>query len=99
MKKILSLGLLLASVAFTGTIASAQSYSPQRDRYDQNDRNWRDNDRNDRNWNNNNRRVRVVTQTRIVRQGRRTYRETIQIKYLPNGRTQTKVINRVRIDR
>ena len=99
MKKILSLGLLLASVAFTGTIASAQSYNPQRDRYDQNDRSRRDNDRNDRNWNNNNRRVRVVTQTRIVRQGRRTFRETIQIKYLPNGRTQTKVISRVRIDR
>ena len=101
MKKILSLGLLLASIAFTGTFASAQSYnSSQQDRYN-NDRNQRDNDRrddrNDRNWNN--RRVRITTQTRIVRQGRRTFRETIEIKRFPNGRTQTRVISRVRIDR
>ncbi len=45
----------------------------------------------------NNNRTRVVNQTRIVRVGRQRYRETIQIRYLPNGRTQTRVINRVRI--
>lgn len=44
-----------------------------------------------------NSRVRVVTQTRIVRLGRRVYRETYQIRYLPNGRTQTRLISRVRI--
>lgn len=38
--------------------------------------------------------VRVVTTTRIV--GR--YRETIQTRYLPNGRTVTRVISRVRIN-
>jgi hypothetical protein len=43
------------------------------------------------------RRQRVVTQTRDVRRGRNWYRETYQITYLPNGRTQTRVINRVRI--
>lgn len=48
-----------------------------------------------RNWRN--RRVRVVTTTRIVRVGRQRYRETIQTRYLPNGRTQTRVISRVRI--
>ena len=42
-------------------------------------------------------RVRVVNRTRIVRIGRRLYRETIQIRYLPNGRTTTRVISRVRI--
>jgi hypothetical protein len=41
-----------------------------------------------------NRRVRVVTTTRIV--GR--YRETIQTRYLPNGRTVTRVISRVRVN-
>jgi hypothetical protein len=92
MKKILSLSLLLASMLFTATFASAQTYGPQQDRYNQ-DRNWR-NDRNDRY---NRRGVRVVTRTRIVRQGWRTYRETIQIRYLPNGRTTTRVISRVRI--
>lgn len=44
-----------------------------------------------------NRRVRVVTSTRIVRQGRRTYRETIQTRYQANGRVTTRVISRVRI--
>ena len=47
----------------------------------------------------NNRRVRVVNQTRIVRVGRQRFRETIQIRYLPNGRTQTRVISRVRVGR
>jgi hypothetical protein len=38
-----------------------------------------------------------VTQTRLVRVGRRTFRETYQITYLPNGRTQTRLISRVRV--
>ena len=42
-------------------------------------------------------RVRVVTSTRIVREGRTRYRETIRTTYFPNGRTRTEVINRVRI--
>ena len=41
-----------------------------------------------------NRRVRVVTTTRIV--GR--YRETIQTRYFPNGRTVTRVISRVMVN-
>ena len=94
MKKIITLSLLLASFAFTATFASAQTYNPQRDdRYDQNRR---DDRRNDRNWRNI-RGVRITTQTRIVRQGFRTYRETIQIKRFPNGRVTTKVISRTRI--
>jgi len=42
-------------------------------------------------------RVRVVTRTRFVRVGRRLYRETYQIRYLPNGRTTTRIISRVRV--
>lgn len=61
--------------------------SPQR--YEQ--RRWNQRQR----WNR--RGVRVVNRTRIVRRGYRTYRETIQTRYLPNGRTQTRVISRVRI--
>lgn len=44
-----------------------------------------------------NRRVRVVNRTRLVRVGRRVYRETYQIRYFPNGRTQTRLISRVRV--
>ena len=47
-----------------------------------------------RRWTN---RRRVVTRTRIVRSGFRTYRETIRTTYLPNGRTTTRVIRRVRV--
>ena len=42
-------------------------------------------------------RARVVTQSRLVRVGRRVYRETYQIRYLPNGRTQTRLVSRVRV--
>lgn len=44
-----------------------------------------------------NQRVRVVTRTRIVRIGYRTYREVVQYRYLPNGRVQARVISRTRI--
>jgi hypothetical protein len=50
-----------------------------------------------RRWHN--RRTRVVTRTRITRVGRYRYRETIRTTYLPNGRTRTQVISRVRIGR
>ena len=55
------------------------------------------NQRNRRNNRWNNRQRRVVTQTRITRVGRYRYRETIRTTYLPNGRTRTQVINRVRL--
>jgi hypothetical protein len=90
MKKIITLSLMLVTLAFSATFASAQSYFPQQERYNQNRRN-------DRNWRVNNRGVRVVTQTRVVRQGYRTYRETVQIKYFPNGKVTTKVISRSRV--
>lgn len=45
----------------------------------------------------NNRRVRTVTTTRVTRVGRYRYRETIRTTYLPNGRTRTQVIRRVRV--
>lgn len=45
----------------------------------------------------NRRGTRIVNRTRIVRSGGRVYRETIQIRYQPNGRTTTRVISRVRI--
>lgn len=45
----------------------------------------------------NNRRARTVTTTRITRVGRYRYRETIRTTYLPNGRTRTTVIRRVRL--
>jgi hypothetical protein len=46
----------------------------------------------------NNRAVRrVFIQTRFVRYGRRIFRETYRVVYLPNGRTQSTLISRVRV--
>lgn len=97
MKKLLGLTLSLATLGFIASPAEAKAASaagapaatvaastvaPQ----------W--GDRRNRRWN---RRVRVVNQTRLVRVGRRVYRETYQVRYLPNGRTQTRLISRVRV--
>jgi hypothetical protein len=94
-KKFLALTMILGSMTFAVVSAEAKTTAeklsaaielnaaPQ----------WQRNQ--NRRWRNN--RVRVVNTTRIVRVGRRIYRETIQTRYLPNGRTQTRVISRVRV--
>jgi hypothetical protein len=41
--------------------------------------------------------VTVTTETRLVRFGRRVFRETYQVRTLPNGRTETTLISRVRV--
>lgn len=46
---------------------------------------------------NNRNRARVTYTTRTVRRGNALYRETYQVRYLPNGRSQTRLVNRVRI--
>jgi len=66
------------------------------------DRNWNQNRNRDRfrdrnRFRNRNRSIHRTTTTRIVRFGHQVYREVIEITYLPNGRTITRVINRVRM--
>jgi hypothetical protein len=59
-----------------------------------------DRDYYNRNYNNryfNNGGYRTVTQTRIVQYGWQTVRETYQVTYLPDGRTETRLISRERI--
>ncbi len=52
----------------------------------------------DRRWDRRyNRNVRTERQTRIVRYGWRTYRETYLVRFFPDGRTQTTLIDRERI--
>src|SRR6266566_6631234 len=73
------------------------------------DRDWRDynRDRRDynRDWRDYNQGDRIgygygqtVVQTRLVQSGWHTYRETYQVTYLPDGRTQTTLISRVRVN-
>src|SRR5688500_4822206 len=100
MRKILALALSLATIGFVASSADAKAAGaskatmavtanavPQGDiRFGEGRRNRRYN-----------RRVRTITQSRLVRIGRRVYRETYQITYLPNGRTHTRLISRVRV--
>ena len=89
MKKILTLSILSLSILASASLAEARTSNPAnaaepqvRVQIGQNRRG---------------RPVRVVTRTRTVRVGFRTYRETIQTRYLPNGRATTRVISRVRV--
>jgi hypothetical protein len=102
MKRLLAFALSLASIGFvaspaeakldksavsSGVTISANAPEPQ----------WQNRGRR-RGWGRRSHRgVRVTTQTRFVRLGRRLYRETYQVRFLPNGRTQTTLISRVRV--
>lgn len=99
MKKILGIALAVASLGFgvsaeakasdvsQQNIAVAASPAPQWQR----DRNGR---RYDRRYEN---RRRSVTRSRLVRYGRRLYRETYLVTYYQNGRTDTRLISRTRV--
>ena len=95
MRKVLAIALTLASfvvmgfgeqasAATTSAALESAAAAPQ----------WQN-----RNWRNRRYRSRVRTYrtSRIVRYGRRTYRETYLVRALPNGRTHTTLISRVRI--
>lgn len=105
MKKFLALSLILGSFVFAvpqaeaATSVAAQSNNFQQDRYYRYPQSRREDryDRNNRDTRYNRRGTRIETETRIVRIGRQRFRETYQIRYLPNGRTQTRLLSRVRI--
>jgi hypothetical protein len=104
MKRVLALALTLASVGVTASAAESKVSvsggeavsnavaAPAAVQWRRNGGAWR---RNGGAWGRN--RVRVTTQTRFVRRGRQVYRETYQIRYLPNGASQTRLISRVRV--
>ena len=98
-KLLLAITLALASLGFMGSWTETQAtpvvhatnpqirirIGPQRRRYrDYGYREFRDRD--------------VRVETRVVNYGWHTYRETYRTRYLPDGRTVTTVINRVRIN-
>ena len=102
MKKLLTITLALASFGFLGLGSEAKAETvvkatpqfriqigPQRRH-----RRW-----NNRDWNRGERvgYGRTTVQTRLVQRGFHTYRETYQVRYLPNGLTQTTLISRVRV--
>jgi hypothetical protein len=104
MKKLLALTLSLASIGLvassTEAKAAGSSIAPAATVSNTLAPQWgdRNRDRNRGRWNRrNNRRAHVTTQTRLVRYGRQIFRETYQVRYLPNGRTHVRLISRVRV--
>jgi len=99
MKRVLGIALAILSMGFVvpattqaaelshqnSTVAASSAPQWQRDRYGR---------RYDRRYNN---RRRSVTRSRLVRYGRRLYRETYVVTYWPNGRTDTRLISRTRV--
>jgi len=97
MKRALGIALTLLSLGFVvpaeakpadvshqnSTVAASSAAQWQRDRYG------RRYDRRDQR--------RSVTRSRVVRYGRRVYRETYLVTYWSNGRTDTRLISRTRI--
>ena len=89
---ILSLGLVVPAASAaevsnqnsTLTVAANAAPQWQRDRYG-------------RRYDRRNNRRRSVTRSRLVRYGRRLYRETYVVTYWPNGRTDTRLISRTRV--
>jgi hypothetical protein len=67
------------------TVAASSAPQWQRDRYGR---------RYNRRYEN---RQRSVTRSRLVRYGRRLYRETYLVTYWPNGRTNTRLVSRTRV--
>jgi hypothetical protein len=98
MKKLLALiltsaSLLLAVPEASTTVANANAATSPQIRVEiGRQRRYRDRD-----WRYRNGYGRTETQTRYVRRGWNTYRETYLIRYLPNGMVQTNLISRVRV--
>jgi hypothetical protein len=101
MKRVLGIALALISMGFVvsaeaktadvshaNSTVAASSASQWGDRYGR-----RYDRRYDRRYN----RRQQRTVSRVVRYGRRLYRETYLVTYWPNGRTNTRLINRIRI--
>jgi len=97
MKKLLLSIVLLSSVTFIGSSSASATTNaigtPQvQIQIGQRRRRWRN-----RGYATGNRIGYGRTFTRDVQRGWRIYRETYQVRYLPNGRTQTMLISRTRI--
>jgi hypothetical protein len=87
---LLTLGFVVPAEAKT-TVNSNQNTTVAANAAPQWQRNRRDDRRSNR------RDTRAVTRSRIVRVGRRVYRETYVVRYLPNGTVDTRLISRTRI--
>ena len=103
MKKVLGIAFALLTLGFVvpaeaktadishenATLNASAAPQWQRERYGR-----RYDRRDDRRYG---RRTRTYTRSRVVRYGRRLYRETYVVRYFGNGQTDTRLISRTRI--
>ena len=88
MKKVLIFALMIGSIGLVAPSVEARTAATSVGTNTETTQVWRQRRRGVR---------RVVTTTRIRRVGPYRYRETIRVTYLPNGRTRTQVVRRVRL--
>lgn len=95
MKKVLGIALALLSIGFVVPSAvEAADVTHQNSTVAANSApQWQ----RDRNYGRRYNRRRSVRRSRLVRYGRRLYRETYVVTYWPNGRTDTRIISRTRV--
>ena len=94
MKKLLGLTVALLSIGFVVPSAvEAADVTHQNSTVAANSAPQWQRDRYGRRYN----RRRTVRRSRLVRYGRRLYRETYVVTYWPNGRTDTRIISRTRV--
>ena len=96
MKRVLGITLALLSIGFVVPAAEAAEVSNQNSTVTVGANSAPQYQRNRWGRRYNNRR-RSVTRSRLVRYGRRLYRETYVVTYWPNGRTDTRLISRTRV--
>ncbi len=84
MKKLLTTAFAFA--AFATLVSSTNAQTPNRG------------NQRSQNHQTDNRAIRTYTETKIVRDGRQQFRETYEIKVFRNGKTQSKLISRVKIN-
>jgi len=99
MKRVLGITLAILSLGFVVPAAEASEVSNQNSAVTlaaSSAPQWQ-RDRYGRRWERRNNRRRSVTRSRLVRYGRRLYRETYVVTYWPNGRTDTRLISRTRV--
>lgn len=81
-----SMGFVVSAEAKTANVSEPNSTTSTTAQQYQRDRYYRRNNR-----------TRTVRRSRVVRYGRRVYRETYLVTIWPNGRTTTRLIDRDRI--
>lgn len=91
---VMSMGFVVSAEAKTSDVSNQNSTVATSSAIPQ----WGYGQRNDRRYDRRyNRRQRSVRRSRVVRYGRRLYRETYLVTYWPNGRTNTRLISRTRL--